>query len=332
MGKISDALQKVMHEREKQKREEEKQVIKAPEPRVVSKRPVNWEPKKYDQSLIKSAATLKEKVINTKLTLEQRLRMKERMYLVNATNNSGVDAKVVAYHDYFSPLAEQYRTLRTNVKSCLKKLRSPAKLKMTRPIANTRTVAITSSVQGEGKTVTATNLAVSLAHDLDTKVLLIDCDLRKGMADNLLNMPHKPGLAEFLADHAGGNDVIYQTKINNLCLIPAGEMPHNPSELLGSKRMKMLLESLRVQGYNYIVLDTPPIFPFADAGVLGTQTDGVILVVQSRKTQAHTVRKTKEFLAHSRVNILGFVLTSADSNAPVYGNYYHYYNNKKDTN
>jgi capsular exopolysaccharide synthesis family protein len=180
--------------------------------------------------------------------------------------------------------------------------------------------------------VTATNLAVSLAHDLESKVLLIDCDLRKGTVDNLLNVSHRPGLSEYLNDKAELNSVIHKTKIHNLFVIPAGDTLTTPSELLGSKKMKALLETLKTHSFSYIILDTPPVLPFSDAAVLGAQTDGVLLVVKSRKTQAHTVRKTKESLQNGRANLLGFILTQADhASMPYYGDYYYYYDKKNQT-
>jgi capsular exopolysaccharide synthesis family protein len=274
--------------------------------------------------------SLKDKMLNPKITLEERLMQQERIHVVRATDDSGIDPRVVSYYDYFSPMSEQYRTLRTNIKAYLKKMITTGKLKMTRPAGSPRILTITSSMQGEGKTVTTANLGVSLAHDFENKVLLVDCDLRRGSLGRVFNIKTNPGLCDVLTGTVEISKAIQPTKINNLFIIPEGDALVKPSELLGSKNMRAFIERLKNEAFNYILIDTPPLIPFTDAGILGAQTDGVLLVVQARKTQAHNVKKAKDFLDQTHSRILGFVLTHADYSHPdFYGDYYYYYTNQK---
>lgn len=330
MGKISDALQKVMQERECQTRQVAYKVT------VQTKQkkdpfPV-FDKEDKQRKIMPEPQSLRRTAPISRLNLEDRLRQKERVHVVKAANDSGIDPRVVAYYDYNSPVAEQYRTLRTNVKSYLRKTIASNKLKRTRQLAGPRIVTITSSIQGEGKTVTAVNLAVCLAHDFESRVLLIDCDLRRGSVDRMLNVPHAPGLLEMFEDKIQWPDAFHQTKINNLFVIPTGDISKKPAEMLGSRKMRMIIERLRAERFTYIILDTPPLLPFTDAGVLGAQTDGVIMVVQSRRTQQHTVRKANECLRQAQAQVLGFVLTHSDrGGSDFYGNYYYYqYNQRKE--
>ena len=222
---------------------------------------------------------------------------------------------MVTYFDSSAPISEQYRILRTNIQ--------------TKSSKNAKVFLISSSFHGEGKTITAINLAIALAKDLDKKVLLADCDLRGGKVHKLLNLNLNPGLSEVLADGAATRAISQNSKISNLTVITRGEIPSNPSELLGSKRMRRLIEELR-SGYDYIILDSPPSIPIADAGILGAQTDGVLLVVQAQKTQAHTVRHAQELFSQARAKIIGFVLTQVDYYVPGYYSYYYHYKNSNE--
>jgi len=215
--------------------------------------------------------------------------------------------------------------LRTNVKSALKRAKSTQKLSVSRTASQAKVFAVTSALQGEGKSVTSVNLAVSLARELESKILIVDCDLRKGSIDKLLNTYYKPGLSEVLQGKTDLEDAIHVTKTPNLFVLPAGDIPMNPSELLCSRKMRMVIERLKREPFSYIVLDTPPLLPFTDAGVLGAQTEGVLLVVQAHRTQAHLVNKVKESLDQAHANLIGLTLTQADHVAPsLYNNYYYH--------
>ena len=162
-------------------------------------------------------------------------------YIVNKVENTKIEPHIVAFHDPASPVGEQYKIMRTNIQS----LRSSKDYK---------TFVITSSINGEGKTVTAVNLVIMMAQDLNNKnILLIDADMRKGKVARYLGINRHPGLSEVLRGEAEIDNVMVSPGIDNLTVIPAGKPIKNPSELLGSKKMEGLLSSLKSR-FDYIFI------------------------------------------------------------------------------
>ncbi len=265
------------------------------------------ETQKQDWIKEQEPASSERPQVTGKLPLEERLR--NRIYIAKTTDDSGIDPHVVTYFDPQAVISEQYRTLRTNVQLN----NSPRPLK---------TIVISSALHGEGKTITAVNLAVTMAHDLDKSVLLIDCDLRGGTVHQLLAINPTQGLSDILVNDTPLELAFYKSRINNLSILPRGEIPHNPSELLGSKKMRKLLEDLKAK-FDYIILDAPPIIPLTDACVLSPLVDGVIFIVQAHRTPRQLVKQAQNSLEHVHAKILGFVLTQAELNLPKY--YYRYY-------
>lgn len=205
--------------------------------------------------------------------------------------------------------AEHVRIIRTSVL-----LSSPQELPSC--------VLITSAGEGEGKTTLSVNLATALAQLENTRVLLIDADFRKpahgyihgiqryGMAEN--------GLTRFLTGRAELEEIVYRTDIANLLVIPRGERPSNPSELLHSKKMRELLNQCRREGY-HVVVDAPPVLPVTDAVVLARQVDGVLLVVGAGQTTPEACQLAIERLTLAGGKILGIVLQKAQiPNTPSY--------------
>ena len=222
-----------------------------------------------------------------------------------------IDPHLVAASDPQSPISEQYRILRTNLQS-LKK------------VAEARTLLVTSSVHGEGKSVTAVNLAMTLAQQEGTRVLLIDADLRRPTIHKWLGMDRGAGLSTALTNGLALDDLIVTLENPPLSILPAGPEPKHPAELLDSAAMKRLMERLRQQ-FDLIVIDSPPALPVADPGILGRHTDGVLFVVRSGKTQQRTVMQAFGLLKQAKVRILGSVLTHVEHYIPGYYRYYHYY-------
>jgi len=236
----------------------------------------------------------------------QRIQKKpEVQYVVKKVENTTIEPHIVAFHDPSSPIGEQYRIIRTNIQSlCSKK--------------SYKTFAITSSINGEGKTVTALNLAIMMAHDLNGKnILLIDADMRKGKTAKYMGLHHSPGLSEILKGEVEPDSTFVSPNINNLTIIPAGKTPRNPAELLGSKKMKSLLESLKSR-FDYIFIDAPPVMPITDPCILGAITDGVIIVVQAGRTQRDMVKQVEQRLRQSHANIVGYVMTNVEYHLPGY--------------
>ena len=209
-----------------------------------------------------------------------------------------------------SGVAEAYRALRTGVDFA----------SVDKPI---RTLLVTSAVPGEGKTVTAGNLAVVMAQ-ADRRVLLVDADLRKPGAQVLFNLPNMVGLSTLMQRDSTLtiDDVIQTTEQANLRVLTTGPLPPNPAELLGSERMRTQLEML-AKRHDLVVIDSPPLLSVTDAAVLGSYVDGTLLVVDARKSHRRYVREARETLERVGAHVLGVVLNRAESGRPsAYGGFY----------
>lgn len=233
------------------------------------------------------------------------------VYIARAKDTSGIDPRIVTYHDSKSPIAEQYRMLRTNIQRI-------------NPDIPPRIIGITSSLHREGKTTTTVNLSVAFAKDSQKRILLIDADLRKPRVHKLLGVSSPIGLAEVLAGRINDyHDAVQDTRIENLSILPCGRIPSNPSELLGSARMTELIGHVR-KDFDYVIFDTPPVIALTDAGVLLAQLDGAVLVIQAWRTQRETIIRAQSLLQSAQVKILGFVLSNVEFFIPKYLHYYGY--------
>ncbi len=210
-----------------------------------------------------------------------------------------------------SPPSEAFKALRTRVQY--------SKLEET-PI---KTILLTSSVPSEGKTTISINLAGSLAQ-MNKKVLLIDCDLRKPRVHNVFEYDRYPGLSDYLFSNATLDEITRKTKVDNLYVITSGTIPPNPSELLGSKQMSDFLALLKSK-YDFIVIDSPPFISVTDAEILFRITDGTILVLKAGSTPSDAFYRTCDKLSSMNShNFLGVVFNSF-SYKSTYGYYYNYY-------
>ena len=203
-------------------------------------------------------------------------------------------------------MQEAYRTLRTNVNFSL-----------TQDITGGKVVSVTSALQGEGKSFTAANLAISYAQT-DCKVLLVDCDLRRPKLSRLLQVSASTGLSNLLVSPNLLEDAIRPIGVSGLEVILSGDIPPNPSELLSSPRMDRLLERLR-QSYDYIILDTPPVNMVTDTVVLAPKVDGVLFVVRAGASERPAVIQAVDQLEYAQAKILGFVLNGVDLENTGYG-------------
>ncbi|WP_018394790.1 CpsD/CapB family tyrosine-protein kinase [Bacillus sp. 37MA] len=215
--------------------------------------------------------------------------------------------KLITYTDPKSPISEQYRTIRTNIlfSSVDQSLRS---------------ILVTSTSPGEGKSTTIANLAVVFA-DQGKKVLLVDADMRKPTMHYTFGLQNTFGLTNILTKQTTLDATAVQSDIENLSILTSGPIPPNPAELLGSVSMKEFLEH-SLEKYDFVLFDTPPVLAVTDAQVLANQCDGTILVVNSGKTEIEGVQKAKDLLQSVKAKLLGVVLnnrTMKDSS------YYYYY-------
>lgn len=212
-------------------------------------------------------------------------------------------------NDFF--IREAYKTLRTNVSFSLA------------GVEGCKVVTITSSMQSEGKSITAVNLALSLV-GADKRVLLIDCDLRKPKVGRLLNMSAQTGLTNVLVDMDQLEASIHTYDDTGLQVLLSGSIPPNPSELLGSIRMHELIGRMR-EKFDYIILDTPPINMVTDAVVLGTIVDGYLFIVRAKESERGAVLHAIDQLSYSQAKILGFVLNGVALEKTSYGYSKHHY-------
>lgn len=221
------------------------------------------------------------------------------------------DALITIRHPR-SPTAEDYRTLRTNLRYA--GIENPG-----------GTLLVTSANPSEGKTTTAANLAVAIAQS-GKRVILIDADMRRPSMHRLFNLDGSRGLSTlFLEDAPMLEEVLQPTDVPGLLVLPAGEQPPNPAEMLESKRMTNLLHELSKES-DMIVLDSPPLLVVADANILASRCSGAILVVDSGRTRTEAARRVTEALTRSQVKILGIVLNRISGRrGGYYNNYYYYY-------
>ena len=187
-----------------------------------------------------------------------------------------------------------------------------------------KVVMITSSIPGEGKSFIASNLSAAFAQ-ADEKVLLIDCDLRKGRLKKIFNIPPEiKGLSDLLINKSWKNEYnnyINKIEIKKLDVMISGSYPPNPSELLASNRFEDLLNELRKK-YNIIILDCPPVVGLNDAFVVAKKSDRCVLVANSEKTSMEVLEKTKNELDKMDVKLAGIVLNETE----IHNNKYYYYN------
>ena len=211
-----------------------------------------------------------------------------------------------------SPIAESYRELRTA-------------LLLTKPGHPPREIAITSCQPSEGKTTTAINLATALAQ-LGKKVLIVDADLRRPRCHQVLRIPAPKGVSNYLTGAGGLQEMVQQTEIKNVSLLPAGPIPPNPAELLDSVRFAELIEKLHgLGGFDHLIFDTPPVLSVVDPLLVGRHMEGIVLVVRSAFTSREAGRLGKEKLESGRVNLLGIVLNAVEmDHVPYQYRYYRY--------
>lgn len=202
--------------------------------------------------------------------------------------------------------AEQFRTLRSRL----------YQLRASQPL---RTLLVTSSIPAEGKTFTTVNLAQAIVRQPDRRALIIDADLRCSRLHVPLGAPVAPGLSDYLRGEADEMAIIQHGDQGNLCLIAGGNEVTNPSELLLNGRLKMLLDRVSPV-FDWVILDSPPCLPVADASLLADLCDGVLFVVKGGSTPAEVAQKSAQRLQGR--NVIGVVLNSVEETRN-YGSYYY---------
>jgi len=215
--------------------------------------------------------------------------------------------RLLAHNSPKDPVAEQYRTIRTNIQ-------------FSNVDQDIKTIVLTSSGAEEGKSTTSANLATVYAQQ-GLNVLLIDADLRKPTGHYTFRLENHIGLTNVLTRQSTLAQAVQESEIPHLSVLTSGPIPPNPSELLASAQMAELLKEMKKQ-FDMIIFDTPPILAVADAQILANQVDGTILVVSSGKTEKDAALKSKELLSNAQGKLLGVVLNNRKVEE---GNYYYYY-------
>ena len=208
-----------------------------------------------------------------------------------------------------STASESYRGIRTNI------LFSSAG-------ASPQVILVTSPGPREGKTMTSTNLAITMAQS-GSKVVQLDCDLRRPKLHRMFGLSKETGVTNLLVGNASFEQVVVHSKVPNLDLIFSGPIPPNPSEMLGSKRMVELINELRKR-YTRIIIDSPPITAVTDAAILAKAVDGVVMVIRAGQTVREVAKNSVHQLQSVGGNILGAVLNAVDIGKDKYYYYYYY--------
>lgn len=208
-----------------------------------------------------------------------------------------------------SPRAESFRQIRTN-------------LQFAHVSHESKAVLVTSSLPGEGKTTTATNLAIAIAQSGKT-VVLVDADLRRPRIDDYLGLDRNAGLTTALIGAVDVNDLLQPWGEHDLYVLTSGQIPPNPSELLGSRAMRELIGSLET-AFDAVIIDAPPLLPVTDAAVLSQQVGGVVLVVGSSKVKIPDLQKSLSALKMVEADVLGVVLNLLPAKGPDAYSYSYY--------
>ena len=215
-----------------------------------------------------------------------------------------------------SPLAESYRHLRTSVLLSTAG-RAP------------RSLLVTSSLPGEGKTTTAVNTAISLAQT-GASVVIIDADMRRPRLRSIFALSDRAGLSSILSSDLSEADIlelVEKDKVTGLHLLTSGPIPPNPAELLGSDQMRRLIATLQ-SNFNHVVVDSPPVSSFTDGVLISSMVDGVLLVVHGGKSSRHIVRRSRQLLQDVGAKIFGVVLNNISLQSHDYYYYQRYYSQR----
>ena len=218
--------------------------------------------------------------------------------------------ELVTLEDSRSAVSEAYRGIRTRI--LFSTTESQPKI-----------ILMVSAMEGEGKTISSANLAVIMART-GSRVLLIDCDMRKPRMNTIFGVEREKGVSNVLVGDCSISDAVRKTDIENLYLMPCGQIPPNPSELLGSKAMLEMLATLG-KDYDRIVIDSPPVIAVTDAVVLSQFVDGVVVVLQANNTERINVQRAIELMKSVNAHIFGVILNRLDASLVKYNHLYSYF-------
>lgn len=216
--------------------------------------------------------------------------------------DQSVNPYLVLFHEPAGYRAEQVRALRN-------------RLVAMNPDGEPKTLVVTSAVRGEGKTVAALNLAMAFAELERQRVVLVDADLRRPSCERYLNLNHEAGFTDVLLGRAPVDRLLRPAGYRNLMLLGAGTRVDNPAEVLSSSRLDQLFQRLK-ENFQYVVIDTPPVLPSTDAGVLSAAADGTLMVVRLEHSLKKQSRDALRTLGDMGGNVLGSFVTEVRGQDP----------------
>ena len=270
---------------------------------------------KINDALVKSdkesKAPISAKKASTYKVYDRKVREKESFDVIRTVfKKRDTDKKLVSLFEPQSFEAEQFKHLRTNILF---------------PISGKlpRSIMVTSAVPGEGKSFVASNLAVSIAQNIDQHVLLMDCDIRKATIHSNFGFDDVSGLSEYLSKGTSLSSLLLKTEISKLTILPGGIPPENPAELMSSNQMSKLLKEVTSKySDRIIIIDSPPPHLTSETSVIARQVDGILLVVKSGSTDRKMVEELLEMMGKEKV--LGVVLNWFDMSSMKYYGYNKY--------
>ena len=229
---------------------------------------------------------------------------KPRGVFAKISGNGDYSELLIAHHDHGAPITDEYRALRTSL------------------LANCPDekfcYLVTSSEAGEGKTVTCLNLAVVMAERVESRTVVVDCDLRRGRMSSLLKASPVPGMVDLLRGEKTLKECVQPTSYSNLFFLPAGKAGSSEvGELAGRPEFEDVITELR-RDYDYVILDTPPINRVSDPGVMGRTVGEALLVVRMNHTHKESIDKAIRLLHAANVNLSGVILTHQKYYIPNY--------------
>ena len=227
---------------------------------------------------------------------------------INTNEVRTIAGRLITHFAPKSPISEAYRSLRTSIQ-------------YSQADKTIKSIVFTSPGPKEGKSTTVVNLAIAIAQ-MGTNVLLVDTDLRRPVIHSIFNLNRNKGLSNCLVGKTSIEEAISKTDIDNLCVIPSGTLPPNPSELLGSTKMKKFISELEEQ-FDLVLFDSPPIMAVTDAAVLSSEVDGVVMVVKEGQTNRDAVMRCYNILKSVPNQLLGAVMNGINVNG--FSDYYYYY-------
>lgn len=228
-----------------------------------------------------------------------------------------MNSELITHRDPKSPISEVFKTLRTNLQFMKHK-------------GDSTTLLVTSTMPGEGKTWVTSNLGIAFAQS-DKKVVIIDSDMRKGRLHNVFDTKIFPGLSNYLAeDKKSIKDYLIKTEMENLWIIPAGNVPPNPSELLSTERMLQGLEELK-RSFDVILFDSTPCMLVTDAVIISRIVDATMIVSSHKLTKMENLKTVQKNIENVGGKIAGVIINRIPVSLKKYKSKYYYYGERSKT-